>query len=462
MLRSILSKRRHQILIEESDTEEEEVIIGKSQRRHRGPYFQSIDKEMTKDEILTLYRRVPEQYRNGVFWNNFSKECIGRGWIKRVGEAKPLLEKYKPQVTFSVPPPPDINDYKQCIIDGQGFEPITNWRMEPPVVFIGRGDHPLRGSLKRRVIPEDVTLNLDPEAPVPKLPRGRTWGGVVWQPDSGWLWSWVDPLLRKIKYVYPASVSNSHAEREKAKFDNAMELKNHIDKIRKFYNQSFKTGEYLELSCILYLIDNLGLRIGNENNANVDGATTLRVENIKPMSDKNLVRINFIGKDSIEYDNQLLCSEGFINAIRQLSSGKSPSEFLFPHVNPKIVNQYLQSFHPCLTAKTFRTYNATQRFKDAIYRDRGRGGNPSQPDPLTWFKKCATEVAVFCNHKKISTLKKVKEQYSPTTSITNYIDPRVVIEWANEVGIPVRKLYSKTLLERFSWAIQKEEDESAE
>jgi DNA topoisomerase I len=307
-----------------------------------------------------------------------------------------------------------------------------------------------------------VTLNLDPEAPVPKLPRGRHWGGVVWQPGSEWLWSWVDPLLNKTKYVYPAAVSSSHAEKEREKFDNARELENHIDKIRKFYKQSLKTGEYEELACILYLIDNLGLRIGNENNDKVDGATTLKVENVKPMNDRNLVRINFIGKDSIEYDNQLSCSEEFIKTIRRLSTGKSPSEPLFPNVNPKTVNQYLQSFHPCLTAKTFRTYNATQRFKDAIYRYRSKeviSGRNYSEDFVAWFKKCATEVAVFCNHKKISTLKKVKEQYSPTTSITNYIDPRVVVEWANTVGVPVRKLYSKTLLERFSWAIQKEEEE---
>jgi hypothetical protein len=46
---------------------------------------------------------------------------------------------------------------------------------------------------------------------------------------------------------------------------------------------------------------------------------------------------------------------------------------------------------------------------------------PELGDPGEWFRKCATEVAVFCNHKKVSTLKKIKEQYSHVTTITNYI-----------------------------------------
>lgn len=42
--------------------------------------------------------------------------------------------------------------------------------VEPPGLFLGRGDHPKAGELKRRVMPEDVTLNLDEDAPVPLCP----------------------------------------------------------------------------------------------------------------------------------------------------------------------------------------------------------------------------------------------------------------------------------------------------
>jgi DNA topoisomerase-1 len=208
-------------------------------------------------------------------------------------------------------------------------------------------------------------------------------------------------LLKKIKYVYPAAVSKIHAEGEKGKFEDAMNLGDYIEKIRKFYSQSLRKNEYVELACILYLIDNLGIRIGNENNTRVEGASTLKRENIVIWSGTNRVRVRFKGKDSIDYDNQIICSKDFIRSIQMLSDGKNPTDQLFPNVTPKIVNEYLQSFHPSLSAKTFRTYNATMKMKEYLEAYR-----PGVDNPGDFFRKGVTEVAVFCNHKKISTLRK--------------------------------------------------------
>jgi len=364
-------------------------------------------------------------------------------------ETRRLLDRYNP-------PPSDplkskttpSENYKECIVDGGRREPVTNWRMEPPMVFLGRGEHPLRGCFKRRIVPEDVTLNLDRSSLIPTLPRGRRWAAVVHRSDCQWLWSWMDPLLKKIKYVYPAAVSKVHAESEKSKFEDAMNLGLYIEKIRSFYSQSLKTNEYIELACILYLIDNLGIRIGNENNTRVEGASTLKKENIILWSGTNRVRIRFKGKDSIDYDNQIICSKDFIRSIQKLSNDKQHDDPLFPNVTPKIVNEYLQSFHPSLSAKTFRTYNATMKMKEQLEKYR-----PGVDEPGDFFRKGVTEVAVFCNHKKISTLRKSREQYSPATTMTNYIDPRIVVEWADKNDVPLELLYPKSLRERFSWAI---------
>jgi len=418
-------------------------------RRHHGPYFSNIDREMTRQEILDLYTNVPIHYRNGTFWNNFTKLCMGRGWIKNQLEARSLLRNHQKSEGSQGEENGNPEKHKFCLAEDGTREPITNWKMEPPMVFIGRGHHPARGCLKRRVVPEDVILNLDSQGPVPKLPRGRHWAEVVSKPECEWLWSWMDPLLKKLKYVYPAAVSQAHAEREECKFDDAMELGVHIENIRKFYQKSLARGEYLELSCILYLIDHLGIRIGNDQNVNVDGATTLRVRGVRVVTEeRRRVRIQFTGKDSIEYDNQIQCSTDFIRAIRELSRGKHDHERLFPNVTPKIVNEYLQSHHPSLTAKTFRTYNATIKMREGLDRYR-----PELGCPVDWFRKCATEVAAFCNHKKISTLKKTRDQFSPSTAMTNYIDPRVVVSWAKSQGVPIQKLYPKSLRERFTWAI---------
>jgi DNA topoisomerase-1 len=408
-----------------------------------------MDQTMTRDEILTLYSNVPNHYRNAYFWKNFTNLCIKQGWAGNGLQAKSLLKNVTPAPERE-PLRDNIDKHKSCYSPETGQEePITNWRMEPAMVFLGRGNHPLRGSLKRRITPEDVILNLHSSAPVPKLPKGRRWKEVIHKPECEWLWSWSDPLLKKIKYVYPAAVSQTHSEKEWAKFEDAMELGNHIGQIRKFYNNALTRGEYLELACVLYLIDNLGIRIGNEQNTNVEGATTLRKRGVVIMEDRRRVRVQFRGKDSIEYDNQISCSTDFIRAIRTLGRERGDNDYLFPNVTPKIVNEYLQSHHPSLSAKTFRTYNATMKMKEGLERYR-----PELGDPGEWFRKCATEVAVFCNHKKVSTLKKIKEQYSHVTTITNYIDPRVTCEWAEKNNIPIEKLYSKSLRERFAWAIQ--------
>lgn len=429
---------------------------------HNGPGFDSFERTMSREEILNLYHRVPEIYRDKYFWKNFGDLCIAEGWIRTRQEARQLLNRYTPrELNNTQSPQPELHNWcimgiaENCtnsIADGgiEERQKITTWRMEPPVVFIGRGEHPLRGCLRRRIQPEDVVINIDEESEIPRLPKNRSWQSVIHNRQCSWLWSWVDPLLGKYKYVYTAAVSSMHAEKERRKFEVCDELENHIAKIRKFYTVSMEKGEYLELSCILYLIDRLGLRIGNENNQAVDGATTLRVKNIMILNTRGMVRINFIGKDSIEYNNQIKCEPYFITTVASLSVGKSPEDYLFPNVNPRIVNSYLQSYHPDLKAKTFRTFNATRKFKDCI--DKYRGG--STADAVAWFKKSATEVAIFCNHKRLSPLKRIKEQYSPTTSITNYIDPRVVYAWSVKHGVPLNKIYSKTLLERFSWAFE--------
>jgi hypothetical protein len=501
MLRRILHSRRPRVPIEENATTEswdgencaEEIEdtetrdhkpslgTNKVQRwkrlEHNGPWFSSFEKDISKEEILSLYHQVPQQYRTATFWRNFADLCITEGWFGFVPGVdfitkhaktpsvdfklmRTQFERYSPSVAIFSPPRTDTvpPSYKKCYIvpetpreEQRGYteEPITYWKMEPPTVFIGRGNHPLRGCLRKRVLPEDVTLNLDRNAPIPALPKGRRWKDVVNKPECSWLWSWEDKLLGKMKYVYPASVSMAHAEAERRKFDEAAELGRHVSKIRKFYTDSFERGVFLELSCVLYLIDNLGIRIGNDNNPSVDGATTLRVENVRPLDGHRAVWIRFIGKDSIEYNNKIVCSSGFVEAIKKLSEGKGPVDFLFPNINARIVNSYLQSYSPNLSAKTFRTFNATQRFANSV-----REYSPRHGDPVVWFKKCVMEVAVFCNHKRISTLRKRQEQYSPVTSITNYIDPRVVVSWARSTNVPLGKIYSRTLMDRFSWAME--------
>ena len=54
--------------------------------------------------------------------------------------------------------------------------------------------------------------------------------------------------------------------------------------------------------------------------------------------------------------------------------------------------------------------------------------------------------------------KDASKEVSLGTSKTNYIDPRVSIAWAKKYNVPIAKLFNKTLIEKFPWAMSVEED----
>lgn len=47
---------------------------------------------------------------------------------------------------------------------------------------------------------------------------------------------------------------------------------------------------------------------------------------------------------------------------------------------------------------------------------------------------------------------------SLTTSKINYIDPRISVAWAKRAGVPIEKIFSKVLRDKFPWAMDVDED----
>jgi DNA topoisomerase I len=72
--------------------------------------------------------------------------------------------------------------YSKAVVDGIEVD-IANWLVEPPGLFMGRGQHPMRGRWKPRVRPQDVTLNLGENAPVPE----GNWKAIIHDHSSTWL-----------------------------------------------------------------------------------------------------------------------------------------------------------------------------------------------------------------------------------------------------------------------------------
>jgi len=130
--------------------------------------------------------------------------------------------------------------FGKAIIDGSEVE-VANYMAEPSGIFIGRGEHPMRGKWKPSVSPKDVTLNLGKEAQIPK----GNWGKIVHDQESMWLASWLDELTQKRKYVWLSDSAGIKQDRDKAKYDKAKMLGKEIEKIKSRIVMTFSRNCFL-------------------------------------------------------------------------------------------------------------------------------------------------------------------------------------------------------------------------
>src|SRR5207253_5626064 len=193
--------------------------------------------------------------------------------------------------------------YGYAIIDGTRTE-FANYMVEPPSIFMGRGSHPMRGRWKPRVYPEDVVLNLSEDARVPQPPVPGNWKSIAHDHESIWLAYWVDKLSQVRKYVWPSDISDLRQERDKMKYDNAKKLRRQLADVRLFVEKNLRSPDVKvrKLATVSHLIDNLDMWVGDEkeeDEADTVGASTLRVEHVKFLS--QVVEFDFLGKDSVRW-----------------------------------------------------------------------------------------------------------------------------------------------------------------
>jgi DNA topoisomerase-1 len=66
-----------------------------------------------------------------------------------------------------------------------------------------------------------------------------------------------------------------------------------------------------------------------------------------------------LGKDSIRYHNFVSVEKRVFKNLVLFKEGKKTGDDLFDRLNTTILNEYLNKLMPGLTAKVFRTYNAS-------------------------------------------------------------------------------------------------------
>jgi len=398
-----------------------------------------------------------------------------------------------------------LEKYNWAIIDGKA-EKVGNYRVEPPGLFRGRGEHPKMGRVKRRIIPEDIIINIGREATPPEPPPGHKWKAVIHNQKVSWLAGWKDSINEKDwKYVQLGATSSLKGDSDLAKYEKARKLHLHIDTIRANYRRNFDSPDMMvrQLACTVYLIDKLALRAGGEKDedlADTVGVCTLRVGHLSMLAPRT-VKFDFLGKDSIRYQQEHDLEEAAFRCLRTFCESKQADEDVFHLIDPERVNKHLKTLMEGLTIKVFRTYNAS------ITLNRLLEDQDSHTDSLvkkSHYDAANKEVAILCNHQKgvskghnqavensqakVDSLRKEIEALreddsdkiqsklislqerltkaelrlrmkddlktvSLGTSKINYLDPRITIAWCKRNECPLNIVYTKALIEKFNWAM---------
>lgn len=301
--------------------------------------------------------------------------------------------------------------YGKAIVDGTEVE-VANWLVEPPGLFMGRGQHPLRGRWKPRVTPKDVTLNLGETSPVPE----GAWANIVHDHTSTWLATWMENLTGKRKYVWLHDSASLRQNNDREKYDKALKLEKYIDKVQKeiIKKMSSKDINQRKIATVCYLIFKLAMRVGDEKDpeeTDTVGASTLRVEHIKfpSIEGKIFIEFNFLGKDSVPWQKHLEIdspeSKVLSSNMQYFMKGKDKGQQIFDGITSTKVNSFLRKIDPKnvpgLTAKVFRTYIATTVVKKSLLNPPIRVTKDSSESKKLYVAKIANlKAAITCNHKK--------------------------------------------------------------
>lgn len=291
--------------------------------------------------------------------------------------------------------------FMHCMWDGRK-QKVGNFRVEPPSLFRGRGEHPKTGRVKKRVTPEQITINIGEKAKVPDPPAGHKWKEVKHDHEGTWLAMWQENINGAYKYVMLAANSDIKGQSDFKKFEKARELKKHIDRIRADYRKDLKSEKMVDRqrATAIYLIDQFALRAGNEkgeDEADTVGCCSLKFQHVT-LKPPNTVVFDFLGKDSIRfYDEVEVDQQVFKNLKIFKKEPKTTGDDIFDRLTTSALNKHLTNYMPGLTAKVFRTYNASYTMARLLKEMKATG---TIQEKVKAYNDANREVAILCNHKR--------------------------------------------------------------
>ncbi|RHN71138.1 putative DNA topoisomerase [Medicago truncatula] len=160
----------------------------------------------------------------------------------------------------------------------------------------------------------------------------------------------------------------------------------------------------------------------DDEEADTVGCCTLKVENVTAQG-HNKLKFEFLGKDSIKYENTVETDVRLISICFSLLSDKHPGDDLFDKLDTSKLNAHLKELMPNLTAKVFCTFNASftldDMVKSSLRRDyyvfklklnkETKDGDVAEK--VYVHRQANKQVAIICNHQR-SVSKSHSEQIS--------------------------------------------------
>lgn len=147
------------------------------------------------------------------------------------------------------------------------------------------------------------------------------------------------------------------------------------------------------------------MRAGNEKDedeADTVGCCSLRVEHIKLHEEFDgkqfVVEFDFPGKDSIRYNNSVPVPKRVFKNLKIFIKNKQDGDDLFDRLNTTTLNQYLRELMEGLTAKVFRTYNASRTLEEQLNLLTNPKDTPAEK--LLSYNRANRAVAILCNHQR--------------------------------------------------------------
>lgn len=294
--------------------------------------------------------------------------------------------------------------YGYCIKNGMKTE-ISNPYVETSRFFISRGN--LCGRWVSYVDAEDVEINASED--VPCTVEGHHWKKVELQQTDyiakykiniGFGTAFVD------KFVWLSANSKDKQKDNEHKYEKARKLSLKIDEIENTVLKDIKSNNVLkrENALITYIVLTYGIRIGNDlgednfRDKNVRGASTLCCENII-LEDDNYMRLSFIGKDSVPYNNSMKVDSFVYDEFKKIMSEKKLTDKIYDFATSVSVNEYLKSIYKGdISIKLFRTAKAGITLAKEIQKRKWL--NLTDKEFKNALMECCLQTSLLLNHHK--------------------------------------------------------------